>query len=172
MKPTRVAPPSTDKRWRVVEATMRRHGYQPHTLIETLHTTQESFGFLDEDALRYIAAVLRVPLSQVYGVATFYQTFTLKPRGTHHTCVMCTGTACHLKGCDTLLTHLADTFGLTPGGTIADGTISLMTARCLASCGQAPVAVFNGKPVGSLTTTKADQYINTWMASEVTAHET
>jgi bidirectional [NiFe] hydrogenase diaphorase subunit len=166
MKPAKVAPPSTDKRWRVVEATMRRHGYQPHTLIETLHTTQESFGFLDEESLRYIAATLRVPLSKVYGVATFYQNFTLKPKGAHHTCVVCTGTACHIKGIENILSEVEAELGARPGETFADGKASLMTARCLASCGQAPVAVFDGKLVGNLTSAKMIKSIKAWVENE------
>src|SRR5205085_10120218 len=73
----KIPPPSTDKRWRLVGATMRRHGYTPDALIETLHTVQESFGYLDDESLRYAAASLRVPLSRVYGVATFYHFFSL-----------------------------------------------------------------------------------------------
>ena len=98
-KPT---PPNQDKRWKLVEATMRRLGNQSHALIETLHTVQEAFGYLDEDALRFVATSLRVPLSQAYGVATFYHFFTLKPAG-KHTCVVCTGTACYIKGAPQLL---------------------------------------------------------------------
>ena len=89
--------PSDDKRWKIVEATARRHGREPHALIETLHTVQECFGYLDETALRFVAGLLRVPLSRVYGAATFYHFFTLKPKG-KHTCVVCTGTACYIKG--------------------------------------------------------------------------
>jgi bidirectional [NiFe] hydrogenase diaphorase subunit len=166
MKAVKVAPPSDDKRWRVVEATMRRHGYQPNTLLETLHTTQESFGYLDEDSLRYISTVLRMPLSQVYGVATFYQSFTLKPKGAHNTCVLCTGTACHLKGMTEILQTLEETLGLKPGGMTADGKVSLMSARCLASCGMAPVAVFDGKLGSNLTPAKTVKRIQEWMADE------
>jgi hypothetical protein len=89
--------PSADKRWKIVDATARRYGREPHALIETLHTVQESFGYLDETALRYVAGSLKLPLSRVYGVATFYHFFTLKPKG-KHTCVVCTGTACYIKG--------------------------------------------------------------------------
>lgn len=166
MRVVKIAPPSEDRRWRVVEATMRRHGFQPHTLIETLHTTQESFGYLDEDSLRYIAAALRVPLSQVYGVATFYQAFTLKPKGAHHTCVICTGTACHLKGAHDILADIGQRFDLKPGSATADGKVSLMAARCLASCGLAPAAVLDGKPVGGLTSAKVLKQIETWLAHE------
>ena len=75
--------PSDDKRWRIVNGTMRRHGYSRDALIETLHTVQQSFGFLDKESLAFVAASLRVPLSQSYGVATFYHFFTLKPPGEH-----------------------------------------------------------------------------------------
>ena len=94
-------PPSSDKRWKIIEATARRHGKDPHALIETLHTVQECFGYLDETALRFVAGTLRVPLSRVYGAATFYHFFTLKPKG-RHTCVVCTGTACYIKGAPAL----------------------------------------------------------------------
>ena len=98
-KPT---PPNQDKRWKLVDATMRRQGQQARGLIETLHTVQEAFGYLDAQALRYVAMSLRVPLSRAYGVATFYHFFTLKPAG-EHTCVICMGTACYIKGAPQLL---------------------------------------------------------------------
>src|SRR5215475_12666584 len=96
------AAPSNDKRWKIVDATMRRVGQNSRGLIESLHSVQESFGYLDETALRYVALSLRVPFSKVYGVSTFYHFFTLKPQG-EHTCVVCTGTACYIKGAQKLL---------------------------------------------------------------------
>ena len=86
-----------EKRWRIVTATMRRNGYTPDALIETLHTVQNAFGYLDGASLRFVARELDIPLSKVYGVATFYHAFTLKPEG-HHRCVLCLGTACYIKG--------------------------------------------------------------------------
>ena len=94
--------PSEDKRWKIVNGTMRKSGYARHALIETLHTVQSSFGFLDDDAIRFVANSLRVPLSQAYGVATFYHYFTLKPPG-KHTVTVCAGTACYIKGADKLI---------------------------------------------------------------------
>jgi bidirectional [NiFe] hydrogenase diaphorase subunit len=129
---------------------MRRHGYRPNALIETLHTVQETFGYLDEQALRFVAGALRVPLSQVYGVATFYHFFNLKPHG-RHTCVICTGTACYIKGVPGILTSIEETYGIKPGETTSDGNISLVSARCLGSCGLAPAAVMDGEVVGKLT---------------------
>jgi bidirectional [NiFe] hydrogenase diaphorase subunit len=141
--------PSADKRWKIVEATARRHGREPHALIETLHTVQETFGYLDETALRFVAATLRVPLSRVYGAATFYHFFTLKPKG-RHTCVVCTGTACYIKGADTLLSAIHQRHGIKPGETTADNELSLLTARCLGSCGLAPAAVIDGTVLGKI----------------------
>jgi len=142
--------PSSDKRWRIVDATMRRLGNESHALIEALHTVQESFGFLDTDSLRYVANSLRVPLSQAYGVATFYHYFSLKPPGAH-TCVVCTGTACYIKGASKLLQTIEQKFGIRPGETTEDGQLSLVTARCLGSCGLAPVAVFDQQISGMMT---------------------
>ena len=142
--------PSSDKRWRIVDATMRRLGNESHALIEALHTVQESFGFLDTDSLRYVANSLRVPLSQAYGVATFYHYFSLKPPGAH-TCVVCTGTACYIKGSAKLLQTIEKKFGIRPGETTEDGQLSLVTARCLGSCGLAPVAVFDQQISGMMT---------------------
>lgn len=145
-----IAPPSDDKRWRMIEATMRRHGNRPSALIETLHTVQECFGYLDETALRYVAASLRVPLSKIYGVATFYHFFTLKPQG-RHTCAICLGTACYIKGAQALLDAIKDRYHITAGQTTPDGALSLVTARCVGACGIAPAGSFDGEVMGKLT---------------------
>ncbi len=142
-------PPSDDKRWKIVEATARRHGREPHALIETLHTVQECFGYLDDSALKFIGASLRVPLSRVYGAATFYHFFTLKPKG-KHTCVVCTGTACYIKGAPALLSAIEKTHGVKPGETTPDNELSVLTARCLGSCGLAPAAVLDGAVLGKI----------------------
>ncbi len=87
--------PSEDHRLRMVNRTMQLYRNEAHAHIETLHVVQESFGYLDEGGLRYVTKTLRVPLSRVYAVATFYHSFTLKPFG-EHTCVICLGTACYI----------------------------------------------------------------------------
>jgi len=145
----KIDPPSDDKRWRIVQATMQRNGFERDGLIETLHTVQESFGFLDDDSLRYVAASLNAPLSQVYGVSTFYHLFSLKPAG-QHTCVVCLGTACYIKGMPALLKQIERRYGIKAGETTPDGQFSLLTARCLGACGLAPVAVFDGSIAGRL----------------------
>ncbi len=145
----KVAPPSDDRRWRLVEATMRRHGYDASALIEVLHTVQESFGYLDETSLHFVAESLGVPLSRVYGVATFYHFFSLKPQGKHN-CVVCTGTACYIKGSASILSAIQENFQVRPGETTADNQLSVLAARCLGSCGLAPAVVFDGEIVGKL----------------------
>ncbi len=136
-------PDAQDKRWRIVDATMRRLGHQSRSLIETLHTVQEAFGFLDEGALRYVAASLHVPMSRAYGVATFYHFFTLKPAG-KHTCVVCMGTACYVKGADKILAAVEQLTSIKPGETTPDNLVSLLTARCIGACGIAPAVVYDG----------------------------
>ena len=146
-----ISPPSDDKRWKIVDGMMRRHGHEPYALIEVLHTVQETFGFLNDDALRYVAASLKVPYSKVYGVATFYHFFTMKPPG-KHTCVVCTGTACHIKGAPMLLNAVQEAAKIKAGETTPDGSLSLLTARCLGSCGLAPAVVFDGQVASKITT--------------------
>ncbi|MBV5311422.1 bidirectional hydrogenase complex protein HoxE [Chromatium okenii] len=139
--------PDDDKRWKLVNATMRRHGYADHALIETLHSVQNAFGFLDEIALRFVAASLDLPLSKVFGVATFYHIFMLKPKG-RHTCVICTGTACYIKGAGALLDGIHARYDINSGDTTADDRLSLLTARCVGACGLAPAVVLNGDVLG------------------------
>jgi len=143
---------------------MRKLGNERHALIEALHSLQESFGYLDKPGLSFIAATLKIPLSQVYGAATFYNHFTMKPQG-EHTCVVCTGTACHIKGAGALLKAIAAIRGLRPGETSADGRVSLLTARCFGVCGLAPVVVMDGEVVGRLTPDLLERKLQ-----ETTAH--
>jgi len=158
-KPT---PPNQDKRWRLVDATMRRLGQQSRGLIETLHTVQEAFGYLDEDALRYVAVSLRVPMSRAYGVATFYHFFTLKPAG-EHTCVICTGTACYIKGAPQLVDSVQKMLHVTPGETTADGKVSVLTARCLGSCGLAPAVVYDKEVAGKVSPQTMRERLGRWV---------
>ncbi len=142
--------PSDDKRWRIVDTRMRRMGGRPDALIEVLHSVQEAFGYLDDGALAYVGASLGVPLSKVYGVATFYSFFTLKPHG-DHTCVICTGTACYINGASGIVAAIRRALGVKPKETTADGKVSLLTARCLGSCSVAPVMVLDGEVRGRVT---------------------
>lgn len=94
-----------DKRVKMLEKSLRKLGFEKSALIEALHSAQEIFGYLDNDTLKYIATKLKLPASKVLGVATFYHYFRLKPKG-KYTCVVCTGTACYIKGANQLIKAL------------------------------------------------------------------
>jgi bidirectional [NiFe] hydrogenase diaphorase subunit len=143
--------PSDDKRWRLVDAAMRRQGYSGHALIEALHAVQSAFGYLDETGMRYVARSLRVPMSKVFGVATFYHYFTLKPQG-RHACVVCMGTACYIKGAGEILKGVGAKFKIQEGQTTPDNELSLLTARCIGACGLAPAVVLDGDVLAKATT--------------------
>jgi bidirectional [NiFe] hydrogenase diaphorase subunit len=144
---TKPTAPSDDQRWRIVETRMRRLGNRPDALIEALHSTQEAFGYIDDDALRYVGESLSVPPSKVFGVATFYHYFRLKPQG-DHTCVVCTGTACYIDGALDILAAIKGKLDVEPHGMTTDGKLSLLTGRCFGSCSLAPAAIVDGEVVG------------------------
>lgn len=122
---------------------MKRHQHKPDALIEILHSAQELFGYLDNDLLVYVAQRLKLPLSRVYGVSTFYHFFKLKPNG-KHTCVVCMGTACYVRGANSLLTTIEDFAKIKSGETTPDNELSLLTARCIGACGIGPAVVCDG----------------------------
>jgi bidirectional [NiFe] hydrogenase diaphorase subunit len=142
---------------------MRKNGFARHALIETLHTVQSSFGYLDDESIRFVAMSLRVPLSQAYGVVTFYHYFTLKPPG-KHTMTICTGTACYIKGTDKLLASAEQHLCVCEGQTTQDGKISLMTARCVGACGRAPVILLDGELHGQMTGEQMIGELERWQA--------
>ncbi|HIK27338.1 MAG: bidirectional hydrogenase complex protein HoxE [Oscillatoriaceae bacterium SKW80] len=154
--------PSGDKRFKALEITMKRNQYRQDSLIEVLHKAQEAFGYLEEDVLIYIARGLKLPLSKVYGVATFYHLFSLKPSGAH-TCIVCLGTACYVKGGGEVLSALEKHTGIKAGETTPDGQVSLLTARCIGACGIAPAVVFDGAVAPKQTPESVLEKIKEWM---------
>ena len=142
--------PSGDERYSAIDRTMKQYKFEKDALLEVLNAAQESFGYLSEDLLIYISHQLKVPLSRIYGVATFYHMFTFSPLGEHN-CIICTGTACHVKGSERIVLALSEAFEINAGDTTSDGLFSLTTARCLGSCGLAPVIVFDGQVSGKET---------------------
>jgi bidirectional [NiFe] hydrogenase diaphorase subunit len=139
--------PSGDNRFKVIDRTLKRFQFQQDALIEVLHTAQEAFGFLSDDLLIYVARQLKLPLSWVYGVATFYHFFSLKPQGEHN-CTICLGTACYVKNAAELIAGLRQSYGIEPGQMTPDRRFSVSTARCLGSCGLAPVVLLDGNVIG------------------------
>ncbi len=157
-------PPSGDNRYKLLEATMKRHQYQPDALIEVLHTAQELFGYLETDLLLHIAKSLKLPPSRVYGVATFYHFFSLKPKG-KHTCVVCMGTACYVKGASHVVAAVEKLADVRAGETTTDGNLSLLTARCIGACGIAPAVVMDGVVSGQQTPDIVVEKVKGWLSN-------
>ena len=160
--------PSGDPRFKMVDRTLKQFHYQQDALIEVLHTAQEIFGFLEDDLLIYVARQLKLPLSWVYGVATFYHFFSLKPQG-EHTCTICMGTACYVKQAAEIVALLQKEYGIEPGQTTDDGKLSLATARCLGSCGLAPVLVVDNEVLGRETPESTLDYVKALVAGQARA---
>lgn len=156
---------TSDKRYKILDATMRRHAYAGSALIESLHTAQQVYGYLDLDVLRTVARALRLPPGKVYGVATFYNLFSLKPQG-KHACVVCTGTACYIKGAPRILAAIEHGLKLKPGMTTPDHVVSLLQARCFGSCALAPAMSFDGVIVGRNTPEQATARLQGWLRAE------
>jgi bidirectional [NiFe] hydrogenase diaphorase subunit len=151
-----------DKRFQILDVTMKQHQHQPDSLIEVLHKAQDLFGYLDTDVLWYVARGLRLPPSRVYGVATFYHLFSLKRQG-EHTCVVCLGTACFVNGAGRLLETIEQLAHLHPGETTKDGKLSLRTARCIGACGIALAVVYDKTTAGKQTAETVTHHLKEWL---------
>ena len=134
----------------ILDKALKKCQYQQDALIEVLHTAQETFGHLDEEVLDYVSIQLKLPPSWIYGVATFYNFFTLDPQG-EHICVVCMGTACYVKGAGEIVAKLEEEFGVKAGATTADNKLTLMTARCLGNCSLAPMLTLDSEVLGKQT---------------------
>jgi bidirectional [NiFe] hydrogenase diaphorase subunit len=156
--------PQDDRRQRVLDAALKRTGLRQDALIEVLHSAQNAFGYLTPELLWYVAAQLRLPPSRVYGVATFYNFFSLKPPG-KHAVVLCEGTVCYMRGATAIGEALEARFGAAPGETSADGQLSVAIARCFGSCALAPVVVIDGQVVGNCSTQTAVERVQAAVGS-------
>jgi len=136
----------TDPRVKQILLKMKKENYRPDALIEVLHTAQNSFGYLPMNVLAFITKELKVPPSRVYSTVTFYHFFSLKSKG-EHTCLVCTGTACYVKGAESILAQLEKTYSLKSGQVTPDNKLGISTARCIGACGLAPAVVVDGEVI-------------------------
>mgnify|MGYP005831580605 CR=1 FL=1 len=132
-----------------VDSIIARHKGKPGSLIPVLEDIQERIGYLPRFVQRRVAAALGLPLSEVYGVVTFYSFFTMVPRG-RHTIRVCLGTACYVRGSKKTLEELCHSLGIEPGHTTSDRRFSLETVRCLGACGLAPAMVVDNDTFGQV----------------------
>jgi NADH-quinone oxidoreductase E subunit len=147
-----------DPRYRELATIIERYQGQQGALIPVLHEAQELFGYLPEEAQRRVADGLGVTLSEVYGVATFYSLFSLKPRGEHKIGV-CLGTACYVRGAAEILAELEKQLKIKVNDTTDDGKFTLEITRCIGACGLAPVITIDEDVYGRLTADKITEIL-------------
>lgn len=147
-----------DDRFQKLDEIIRMYKGKPGALIPVLHKVQQLFGYLPEEVQERVAAGLGVPLSEVYGVTTFYSLFTMEPRGRHRIAV-CLGTACYVKGSAAILEKLEEELGIKVGGTTKDERFTLEVTRCLGACGLAPVMMVGDDVYGKMTPEKIKEIL-------------
>ena len=133
-----------------LKAYLAEFGHEPGALMPTLQKAQEIYGYLPIEVQTMVAVGLSIPLTEVYGVATFYAQFSLYPKGQYRISV-CLGTACYVKGAGEVFDRLSQELGIKGGECTPDGKFSLEECRCLGACGLAPVMKINGEVYGRLT---------------------
>lgn len=141
-----------------VEALIDSYVDKKEQLISLLQAIQAEFNYLPQETLVKVSRKLDIPLSQVFSVATFFQSFSLKPRG-RHTITVCLGTACHVKGGQRLVDKIARDYKIAPGETTRDERFTLETANCLGCCALGPVVVIDGNYEGQVTPDKLDKIL-------------
>ena len=137
----------------------------PGALLPVLHEAQEIYGYLPIEVQQMVADGLGIPLSEVYGVATFYSRFSLTPKGKHQISV-CLGTACYVKGSDKVLEEVEKMLGIKSGECTPDGLFSIESCRCVGACGLAPVMMIDEEVYGKLTPAEVHKILADYMAKE------
>ncbi|MCL1826665.1 MAG: NAD(P)H-dependent oxidoreductase subunit E [Candidatus Cloacimonetes bacterium] len=141
----------TNAQYELLKAVIAEKKAVRNPLIEILHKAQDIFGYLPAEVQQFIADGLEIPVSQVYGVVTFYNLFSMKPRGKHIINV-CMGTACFVKGAPRILQMLSDELQTEVGETSADGLFTISCVRCVGACSLAPVFVIGEDAYGRVET--------------------
>ncbi len=136
-----------------VAAIVHEYGDNPDSLISILQDIQTDCHYLRETDLREVAKLLGLPLIQVYGVATFFRAFSLKPRG-KHTVRVCLGTACHVRGAHSVLDEAKRRLNIEPDESTEDMNYTLETVNCLGACAQGPIVTLDDKYYGQMSPNK------------------
>jgi NADH-quinone oxidoreductase subunit E len=143
---------------------------KPTALIMVLQDIQKHYRYLPKEALKLVAQKMGLPIAQIYGVATFYRTFSLKPKGKNHICV-CTGTACHVRQANVIVNRLETTLGIQAGETSKDQNFSLETVNCLGACALGPLVTANDIYYGNMTASKVERMIEKLGGKEAAGDE-
>lgn len=142
-----------------VQEIMVPYKEEKDNLIPILNDIQEKYGYIPKTAQMEVSKYLGIPMAEIFGVITFYSRFTLEPKGKYNISV-CLGTACFVKGSQSILDRLKERLNLEEGKTSADGKFSIDTTRCVGACGIAPVFTVNGEVYGHATVKKLDEVLN------------
>lgn len=134
----------------ILDEILSKYNYNKSALISILQDIQAKKKYLPEDSLKYIAKELKIPQTQIYAVATFYKSFSLKEKGKH--CLnVCTGTTCHVKGAKKIIEILKRNLKIKEGETTSDKKYTLETVNCLGACAMGPIMVIGDKYFGQIT---------------------
>ncbi len=152
-----------DKR-AILDEIIEQNRQRPGALMVVLNETQSKIGYVSAPIQQYIAKKMRVPVSAVHGVVTFYSFFTTEPRG-KHTMKFCMGTACYVGGVPQLMDKARQLTGTEIGKTTPDGQLTLEVCRCVGACSQAPVVMVDDEVVGRIKPNKFPQLIKKLLES-------
>jgi NADH-quinone oxidoreductase subunit E len=139
-----------------VDTIVAGYDAQPSALLAILQDIQKQENWLPREALERVAQKLTVPVTRVYGMATFFRAFSLKPRG-RHICTVCLGTACHVRGAPKLVEKLERDLQVQAGETTADMNITLETVNCVGACALGPLVILDGEYHGNISSAKLDK---------------
>ena len=137
-----------------------RYPKKEAAMLPVLYLAQEEFGYLSPEVIDYVASIMEVPSARLYGLATFYTMFRLKPTGKYHIQI-CRTLSCALAGSDRITNHVTKTLGLNVGETTPDEKFTLTEVECIASCGTAPVMQINDETYEELSEKKVEKILQT-----------
>jgi NADH-quinone oxidoreductase E subunit len=140
------------------EQILGKYEIRPESLVPALQEIQEEYGYLSEENLKAVSERFQIPLPQVYSVSTFYNAFSLKPKG-KNVIQVCLGTACHVRGANEIVSEIERILGIKKNETTEDGQFSLETVNCLGVCALGPVLMINGNYHGHLTPQKIKEIL-------------
>lgn len=152
----------TNEQEKALREMIEKHRPERGCLMPILHEAQEIYGYLPAEVQTIIAEELNIPLSEVYGVATFYTQFSLQPKGKHRISV-CLGTACYVKGSDKILAAVEKELRISCGECTPDGRFSIDSCRCVGACGLAPVMMIDDDVYGRLTEKEIPEILAKYM---------
>jgi len=145
-----------------IDRIIKKHKKEEGALVPLLQDVMGEYSYLPEETLKRIAQKLDIPLSRVYGLATFYKSFSLTPQGKHVISV-CLGTACHVRGAPRIVEKLERDLGIKAGETTKDLKFTLETVNCLGACALGPLITIDGKYYGHMNSAKMDKVLKEYL---------